>query len=153
MSDDTETTDEEMMDEESCSIPGEVAWTELVTPDVEGSRSFYSDLLGWTSEPFGEGMEYEIFENEGESVAGMMKAQQPGMPAMWLPYIAVEDLAATLAHAADLGAKICMGPMAVPEVGQIAVLTDPQGATFGLMQPEEEECEECDDEEHDHAKA
>ena len=144
MSDKTVATDDdELLDDDHFSLPGEVAWTELVTPDVEASRGFYTELLGWTSSPFGEGMEYELFENDGESVAGMMKAQQPGMPAMWLPYVAVEDIAASLARAAELGAKVCFGPMPVPEVGQIAVLTDPQGATFGLMQPEDE-CEGCE---------
>ncbi len=145
--------DEEEFDDGYCSLPGEVAWSELVTPDVDASRSFYTELLGWTSTPFGEGTEYEVFDNEGESVAGMMKAKQPGMPAMWLPYVAVEDINASLEKAKELGAKLCFGPAPIPDVGQIAVLTDPQGATFGLMQPEEGECEDCEcEEEHEASK-
>jgi predicted enzyme related to lactoylglutathione lyase len=35
---------------------GDFSWTELMTRDVEGSRKFYADLLGWKMEdmPMGE---------------------------------------------------------------------------------------------------
>jgi predicted enzyme related to lactoylglutathione lyase len=56
---------------------------------------------------------------------------------MWVPYISVVDLEETLAEAATLGGEKLMGPLAVEGVGTIAVLKDPLGAVFGLLQPEE----------------
>ena len=122
--------------DETDYLPGEIAWNELVTQDTKGSRNFYTDLLGWEAVPMTDDLEYEIFQADGENVAGLMKAKSAGMPAMWIPYIAVEDIAATLSDALKLKATKLMGPMTVPTVGQIAVLKDPQGAVVGLLQSE-----------------
>jgi uncharacterized protein len=35
----------------------------------------------------------------------------------------------------ELGASTLLEPMDVPEVGRVAVLRDPQGATFGIIKP------------------
>jgi uncharacterized protein len=60
---------------------------------------------------------------------------RPGIPANWLNYVSVTDIDATVAKATRLGATVCMGPMEdIGEVGRIAVIKDPQGATFGLHQ-------------------
>ena len=32
--------------------PGAMVWNELVTPDLEASKEFYSGLFGWTITPF-----------------------------------------------------------------------------------------------------
>jgi hypothetical protein len=65
-------------------------------------------------------------------LGGMMQAPQPGMPSFWLPYVVVEDVDASLKKAAGLGAKVCLPVMSIGEVGRIAVIQDPQGATIGL---------------------
>jgi predicted enzyme related to lactoylglutathione lyase len=66
---------------------------------------------------------------------GLMKAPEPGMPAQWLPYVVVEDVEATVAKAVKLGGKVCKAGFDIPEVGRIAVLSDPEGAVFGLIKP------------------
>ena len=50
------------------------------------------------------------------------------MPAFWQPYFAVEDCDKTVATAQSLGATICAPAFDVPNVGRMAVLSDPQGA-------------------------
>lgn len=122
--------------EDTDYLPGEIAWNELVTQDIKGSRNFYTDLLGWEAVPFADDLEYEIFQADGENVSGLMKAKNAGMPSMWIPYIAVEDIAATLADAVKLKATKLMGPVTVPTVGQVAVIKDPQGAVVGFLQSE-----------------
>jgi hypothetical protein len=117
-------------------LPGQFAWNELMTTDVAGAKSFYTRLLGWTTEAFGGGMEYTLLKKDDEMVGGLMKAPQPGMPAHWLAYVMVEDVDATAAQAAKLGGKICKEPFDVPDVGRIAIVMDPQGAAFGLFKPE-----------------
>jgi hypothetical protein len=54
------------------------------------------------------------------------------VPPHWQPYAAVDDPDATTAKAKELGGAVFMDPMDVPKVGRIAVLRDPQGATFGI---------------------
>jgi predicted enzyme related to lactoylglutathione lyase len=113
--------------------PGHFSWNELVTTDEAAAKTFYTGLLGWTTQAFGEGMDYTLLKKGDTMVGGLMKCPQPGMPAQWLAYVTVEDVDATAAKAAKLGGKIMMPPFDVPEVGRIAVLLDPQGAAFGLF--------------------
>jgi uncharacterized protein len=54
-------------------------------------------------------------------------------PDFWAVYFTVSDGAETVARVAELGGGLMMGPMEV-EPGTIAVLTDPQGAAFNVIQ-------------------
>jgi hypothetical protein len=58
---------------------------------------------------------------------------------MWVPYVAVEDVDATVAKAQELGGSAVIEGMDVPNVGRIAVLTDPNGAAFGIIKPQPQE--------------
>ena len=122
-------------DESPMGRRGQFCWNELMTTDVAAAKTFYTRLLGWTPEPFGEGMDYTVLKKDNASVGGLMKTPQPGMPAQWLAYVLVEDVDAAAAQAAKLGGKVCKAPFDVPEVGRIAVVMDPQGAAFGLFKP------------------
>jgi predicted enzyme related to lactoylglutathione lyase len=66
-------------------------------------------------------------------------AMPPGVPASvpshWLTYVGVEDVDASAKKATELGGKILMPPTTVPDMLRFAVATDPQGATFGMLQP------------------
>ena len=123
--------------------PGRVSWNELVTTDTKAAADFYGKLFGWKSAPFvPQGMApppdaqpYTLFKlNSGDEmgVGGMMQAPQPDMPPMWLPYVVVDDSDAALKKADSLGAKICLPATSSGEVGRVAVIQDPQGATIGL---------------------
>jgi predicted enzyme related to lactoylglutathione lyase len=81
---------------------------------------------------------YTVFKlqpDDAMGVGGMMQAMQPGTPSHWVPYVVVENADASLAKAASLGARILLPVMAVGEVGRVAVIQDPQGATLGLHEP------------------
>jgi predicted enzyme related to lactoylglutathione lyase len=65
-----------------------------------------------------------------------MKMPDPSIPSMWVPYVAVEDVDATVAKAQELGGSAVMDAMDVPNVGRIGVLKDPNGAVFGIIKPE-----------------
>ena len=118
--------------------PGAFTWCELRTRDVEAAKAFYASVLGWAAETSpDESMPYTEFKVGGESVAGMMGMTDEfpaEVPPHWLVYLEVDDVAASLAKGQELG-----GSMQVPVVdfpgGQFAVLTDPQGAAFGIMRP------------------
>jgi predicted enzyme related to lactoylglutathione lyase len=78
---------------------------------------------------------YKIFQIGEARVGGLMKMPDASAPSLWEPYIAVEDADATVAKAGDLGGSTLMGPMDVANVGRIAVLKDPVGAVFGVIEP------------------
>lgn len=113
---------------------GRFSWNELMAPNVEGAASFYTKLFGWDTESMPGGMPYTLFKQNGKEVAGLMQTKQPGSPAQWIPYVTVKSADEMAARLAELGGKVCAGPMDIPTVGRIAVAQDPQGATFGIFQ-------------------
>jgi predicted enzyme related to lactoylglutathione lyase len=116
--------------------PGCWSWNELNTRDVEGSKQFYSAVFGLEPVTHGEGPgAYTELQLGGESVAGMI-AMQPMIPAQvpphWLVYFSVTDTDASVARVTELGGSLVFGPVDV-EPGRLAVVADPQGATFAVI--------------------
>ena len=117
------------------SVPGEVHWNELQTTNAKAAKTFYTKLFGWTTAPFGGGMDYTILMNEGKGFGGIMQSPKPGAPAQWVNYVVVKDVDATLKKLTKLGGKVCAPPFDVPGVGRLAIVQDPQGACFGIHAP------------------
>lgn len=113
--------------------PGTFCWVDLTTPDLDGAVAFYEELLALESETEDTpgGGTYATFLRDGRRVAGAF----PGEHAAWLSYVTVEDLDASAARAEDLDADVVAGPRDVADLGKVAYLRDPQGATVGLWQP------------------
>jgi predicted enzyme related to lactoylglutathione lyase len=117
------------------SFHGLPCWYELASPDPDGSQTFYAGLLGWTWAESGmPGMDYRLAALDDSMIAGLMKPE-PGQPPGWTIYYAVDDCDASAALAASLGAQVVMPPADIPGTGRVAMLTDPHGAGFGLLQP------------------
>lgn len=120
---------------------GALSWNELMTPDPAKVVPFYAEVLGWSAQtmPTPNG-EYTVFNVEGGNdagIAGAMEPPMPGMPSFWGVYFHVDDAAQTVDTARGLGAQMLMEPTAMPGVGTLATLTDPQGASFSVMTPED----------------
>ena len=114
--------------------PGSFCWTELATSDAASSTKFYTQLFGWTTNeiPISDGMFYVILQRDGLSVAALYETKD--VPPNWLSYVNVTSVDESLAKAKELGANVVAGPMDVFDAGRMGVLTDPQGAPFGLWQ-------------------
>jgi uncharacterized protein len=118
--------------------PGALLWNELITPEPERAAAFYDAILGTThdTQPMGDGDTYTVLEVDGRAVAGAMALPEAmGVPTAWTVYFATEDIAATVAAATDLGATILNEVDSPP--GPLAVIADPQGAVFQVLQPTE----------------
>jgi predicted enzyme related to lactoylglutathione lyase len=78
---------------------------------------------------------YTEFQLDGKSIAGMsaIESDNPEVPPHWQVIFTVENCASSLEKAQSLGGSLLFGPMAVPGVGNFAVLADPQGAVFGIV--------------------
>ena len=117
---------------------GAPCWVDLMSSDVEKSKAFYGELFGWVAEePNPEFGGYTNFRKDGEQVAGLMAAQEEGMPDVWSVYLAVEDAEKTVEVAKAHGAQVFVEPMAVGALGTMAVLADAGGAMIGMWQPGE----------------
>ena len=116
---------------------GVFVWDELGTTDVDGAQHFYEQVFGWTTSDMGEEFGgYRIFNRGEDGIAGVMALPDASVPVHWQPYVAVEDPDATSAKAVELGGSVLIEVMDVPKVGRLAVLRDPQGATFGIIKPD-----------------
>lgn len=118
--------------------PGEWIWSSLVTTDPATDATFYKTLFG-----------YDVFTLPGADDAGHLilasgnyaRASVNPIPASWaaahprwLNYIRVTDAAAMAAKVTALGGHVLLPPRLDRHGGRIVVVSDPQGALFGLLE-------------------
>jgi predicted enzyme related to lactoylglutathione lyase len=118
---------------------GAFAWAELNTRGIDQARSFYGTVFGWTYETMAAGQpgmpDYTTFYASGERVAGAMPmdaAMPADVPSYWMPYFGVADIDGAFEKAKGLGAQEMVAPTDFPG-GRFAIVSDPQGAMFGLL--------------------
>lgn len=111
---------------------GTFLWDELITDQIESAKIFYQQLFGWQTYDIDS---YTVLQcANGHSIAGAIKQQWSiSRPSVWVPYLATEDIDVAIAQAKHLGAKIHVKKTMRPNVGHVALLTDPVGALFGLL--------------------
>ncbi|PWB89950.1 VOC family protein [Methylocystis sp. MitZ-2018] len=131
-----------MSNANDCGAPpkhGAVCWNELNVHDVERTKKFYSQTLGWSFEGMPmEGFTYWIISSQGARVGGIFEMTAPelaSVPEHWLTYIGVDDVDARLEKAKAAGATICKDAFEIPGVGRMAVLQQPGGAFVAWMTP------------------
>lgn len=117
---------------------GAISWTDLTIPNADEVRGFYQSVVGWKSAAFDMGGYEDYCMNlpvEGTTVAGICHARgdNAGLPAQWLIYITVADLAASLEQCLKLGGKVLSGPRDMGH-GKMAVIQDPAGAVAALFE-------------------
>lgn len=117
---------------------GRFVWHELMTTDHPKALDFYRRLFGWekTSEmDMGGGNMYAMYGKGGVSYGGIFNRtpDMAGVPPFWLVYVQVKDVKRAIDAATKGGGKLKRGPMPVPG-GNIAILSDPQGAAFAMFE-------------------
>lgn len=118
---------------------GTPCWVDLMSPDVDASKTFYTDLFGWDAEDqFDEDGTriYTNFLRDGQVVAGM-GGQMPGMegaPPVWNTYVAVADVDETSKKVEAAGGTVMMPAMDVMDAGRMAIYADPTGAVISVWQ-------------------
>lgn len=121
------------------NIPVSLSWNELATPDVDGAKKFYGELLGWTFEESpnaATGGSYTSVSNKGRmngGVIAMVGEQWKGIPPHWSAYFAVENVEDVIEKTKQNEGKLMVPPMDIPGVGRMAVLQDCTGAAFTVI--------------------
>jgi predicted enzyme related to lactoylglutathione lyase len=119
-------------------VPGSVCWVELDSRNIDAARRFYTDVFGWTAKDSPGPIAYTEFQLDGPSFAGGMAMPEmvpTDLPSFWQTYFAVTDADGVAARAKELGGSVVMEPQDIPDIGRYAILHDPQGAFFGILQP------------------
>ncbi|WP_430334583.1 VOC family protein [Rhodococcus sp. ACT016] len=117
---------------------GTLIWNELVTDRPDSALAFYRTVVGLGSAamPIPGSGDYTVLQVNGDGVGGCVPPPRPDVPNHWHVYFCVENVDATVAQAVEAGGALMADPFDMPSVGRMAVLADPQGAVFSVMQPE-----------------
>jgi len=115
-------------------VPGTFCWVDLSTPDAAAAKNFYTQLFGWTADdmPAGPDMIYTMLLKDGKEAAALSESKE--RPPFWQSYVSVGSVDDVAAKVEGLGGKVVMAPFDVLDVGRMAVLQDPTGATFNLWE-------------------
>lgn len=117
--------------------PSAMCWWELNTRDAAAANRFYSELLGWIGEEREvAGNRYTTLFAGEQTVGGVLQMGEAwdDVPSHWMIYFRVERCDESAARAARLGGQVCVPPTDIPPVGRYAVVRDPSGASFSIVQ-------------------
>ena len=117
------------------NAPGAVGWCELLTRDPHAALSFYDALFGWMVVR-DDATGYSVFRLGDRDVAGLlpMPQEMPAeAPTHWLVHFHVADLDTAVSTAERTVGMVARPPAEIGGV-RFAVLSDPNGAVFGLLQ-------------------
>jgi predicted enzyme related to lactoylglutathione lyase len=119
---------------------GKFVWTELNTHDLDGAKRFLSATLGVDLRSDANSRRHLLDrETRRGPVGGLFDMSGDphfkGVPEHWLSYIAVDNIDVLYKKALAAGAKEGRAPFDIPNVGRIAILAQPGGATVGWITP------------------
>lgn len=115
--------------------PGSMGWCEVNTNDAAAACDFYGKLYNLTPNKM-DGMNYYIMQRGDQMICGVsqMDGAWQGFPPHWMGYFNVENTDATLEQITAAGGKVYSPAFDTP-YGRMAVVTDPFGAAFSIVQP------------------
>lgn len=112
--------------------PGSLVWNEAAAEDVEAAKAFYGAVFGFDYNDVDELSGYSTF-SAGEQLLGGLGGHQPGLPKGWGTCFAVGSTDAAVAAVERGGGKVILAPQDT-SFGRYALVADPWGATFSVMQ-------------------
>lgn len=116
---------------------GTPCWADLTVRDIEASKRFYRDLLGWEFDEAGEGFGGYTNARIGGRAVAALSPPMPGedaAPPSWMVYLATDDVSALDGAVTSAGGRQIVAPMQVGPFGMMAIYADPDGAVFGAWQ-------------------
>ena len=123
--------------------PGRIIWHDLLTDKPAESRRFYEALFGWEFESIGPNFgaiasaNYTLIRHNGELIGGMIDESRLGTTeeiSQWIALMSTDDIDRTVATLQRAGGKVFTPPTDLADRGRIAVVADPQGAVFALLE-------------------
>ncbi len=121
------------------AAPGEWIWSSLITSDPDTDAAFYQTLFDY--EVFdlpaeGEGAQHLMLasDNYARASANSLPANKPNAHPRWLNFVRVDDAVKMAAKVVALGGRVLVDPRVDRHGGKVAVVADPLGAPFGLLE-------------------
>lgn len=124
--------------EQIANEPGAVVWNECMSLDADRARRFYSDVFGYTYHRVDGIGDYSSIDGDGpwDAIGGIGEFEpslplQP--PAHWMTYFQVADADFAAAVTDACGGRVRVPPFNAP-FGRMAMLSDPEGAVFSIVE-------------------
>ena len=123
---------------DTLAAPGEWIWSSLVTTDPAADANFYKMTFGYQTFDAADPQDPRHLTLTSQNLArasiNPIPADHPVSRPRWISYVRVEDMNAVVATASTLGAHVVVPPHQDRNGGSIALLADPAGALFGLLE-------------------
>jgi predicted enzyme related to lactoylglutathione lyase len=110
---------------------GQWVWMQLWARQPNAAADFYQVIGGYDVGREGDRLQ---LMSQGYARAGISRLRNPELRSAWLPWVRVGDLAATLERVPEAGGQVVLGPVASAAGDPVAVVVDPNGAPFGLVE-------------------
>jgi predicted enzyme related to lactoylglutathione lyase len=112
-------------------------WSSLITGDPDTAAAFYQAVFGYEvyDMPAKAEAQHFILANENFARASVNPMpDRPGAHPAWIDYVRVENASRATAQVVALGGRVLVPPFVDRHGGHTAVVADPQGAPFGLLE-------------------
>ncbi len=120
------------------ALPGDWIWSALLTPDPDKDAAFYQALFDYDAFGLqsGDGLDHVILSSDDYARASVnaLPTNSSRPHPRWVNFVRVLDADAAAAKAAALGGRVLVAPHIDRHGDKIAVVADPAGASFGLME-------------------
>ncbi|WP_229885867.1 VOC family protein [Streptomyces subrutilus] len=114
---------------------GAPCWVSLMARDLGTAQRFYGAVVGWSYRRTRLGEAFSVAELDRVPVAGIgALAADLAVPVAWTPYFAVDDADAAADRVRERTGTIAVGPVSFASGGRAALVSDPQGAVFGIWE-------------------
>lgn len=117
---------------------------EIQSDDLDKAEKFYRDVFGWEMQNMGAEMGNYRVITTGTEAPGINGGLTPragevagdGYAAnAYVCIIGVDDIDMYIGKIKSAGGRVALEKMDVPNVGLLAYFKDPDGNTFGILQP------------------
>ena len=116
-------------------LSGSWVWQEVWTDSIDGSQVFYQGLADYTAlQRSVKGNEYRYLTANDQPAFGLVKKPNKEVASMWVNYIKVDDVDATLDKVKQFGGDVLMAPNESIRDGSVAIVRDPSGAGFVIQE-------------------
>lgn len=116
---------------------GSIVSADLTIPEAKELRDFYTAVIGWESQNFNMGGDYDDYimkDAKGNWTAGICHSQgvNSGIPPQWIVYIHVKDIKESVEKCKTLGGKVIKESFDKEGNYVYAMLEDPMGAVLAV---------------------
>src|SRR5262245_49229747 len=103
---------------------GRFVWYELMTTDPKAAIAFYTEVVGWRTQPWENG-EYTRWMGSSGPLGGVMvlpeEAKKMGAPPHWMASVQIASVDKTVARVRELGGQVYVEPGDIPKIGRYAI--------------------------------